>query len=50
MPSESEIIDRLRVTRQLTDKEYKKLLKYEEEHGELSALEIAKMFKFDCVK
>jgi hypothetical protein len=50
MSNESETIDRLRVTRQLTDSEYKKLIKYEEEHGELSVIEIAKMFKFDCAK
>lgn len=41
---ETSTLDRLRITRELTDKEYKRLMKYEEEYGELTVEEIANMF------
>ena len=42
--TKDELLDRLRVTRELTKGEYKKLKKYEENHDELKAEQIAEMF------
>lgn len=39
------VIDRLRVTRELTKNQYNRLIQYEQTHGRLSVDEIAKMFR-----